>query len=40
MIWEKCYGGERNEIAYAITATPGGGFAVAGSAESSDGIDM
>ncbi|RYY22899.1 MAG: gliding motility-associated C-terminal domain-containing protein [Chitinophagaceae bacterium] len=37
IIWEKSYGGVYSEIAYAITSTPGGGFAVTGTAESSDG---
>ena len=35
--WQKCYGGNFNEIAYYIQPTQDGGFFVAGSAESSDG---
>jgi len=35
--WEKCYGGNANEIAYFIQPTNDGGYVVAGSAESSDG---
>ncbi len=35
--WEKCYGGNKTEIAYFIQPTQDGGYVVAGSAESSDG---
>lgn len=37
IIWQKTYGGSFNEVAYAISATPDGGIAVTGSAESHDG---
>ncbi|MBN9384944.1 MAG: hypothetical protein J0H74_29585 [Chitinophagaceae bacterium] len=35
--WQKCYGGNANETAFAIRATPDGGYLVAGDAESHDG---
>jgi len=35
--WQKCYGGDKNEIAYAIRTTPDGGFAITGTAESNNG---
>lgn len=37
ILWQKCYGGNKNEIAYALDITPDGGYIVAGSAESDDG---
>ncbi|MBX2922033.1 MAG: gliding motility-associated C-terminal domain-containing protein [Chitinophagaceae bacterium] len=35
--WQKCYGGSKNEMAYALDVTPDGGYIVAGNAESDDG---
>ncbi len=35
--WQKCYGGDKNEIAYYIKPTADGGYVVAGSAESDNG---
>lgn len=35
--WQKCYGGDRNEIAYFMHSTPDGGYVIAGSAESANG---
>jgi gliding motility-associated-like protein len=35
--WQKCYGGDKNEIAYYIQTTSDGGYLVAGSSESSNG---
>ncbi len=35
--WQKCFGGNANEIAYNIQSTQDGGFLVAGTAESGDG---
>ena len=35
--WQKCYGGNLNEIAYFIQPTMDGGYVVAGSSESADG---
>ncbi|HVU85235.1 MAG TPA: immunoglobulin domain-containing protein, partial [Puia sp.] len=37
LLWQKCYGGNGNEIAYAIQPSHDGGFLVCGSAESADG---
>ncbi|HZE86514.1 MAG TPA: gliding motility-associated C-terminal domain-containing protein [Puia sp.] len=37
LVWQKCYGGKFNEIAFDIQNTPDGGYVVAGSAESPDG---
>ena len=35
VVWDRTYGGERNDEAYAIAAASGGGFVVAGTTESS-----
>jgi gliding motility-associated-like protein len=35
--WQKCYGGSNSEIAYSMSATPDGGYLVAGSTTSTDG---
>ncbi|MBX3254191.1 MAG: gliding motility-associated C-terminal domain-containing protein [Chitinophagaceae bacterium] len=35
--WQKCYGGSKNEMAYALDVTPDGGYIMAGNAESDDG---
>lgn len=37
LLWQKCYGGNKNEIAYFIQPSRDGGFLVCGSAESADG---
>lgn len=37
LVWQKCYGGNENEIAYFIQPARDGGFFVCGSAESADG---
>jgi len=37
IVWQKCYGGNKNEIAYHIASTKDGGFVMTGSAESADG---
>lgn len=37
LVWQKCYGGNSNEIGYVIKPMPGGGFVVAGNAYSTDG---
>jgi hypothetical protein len=37
MQWQYSYGGSRNDYAHSITQTSDGGFAIAGSSESSDG---
>jgi gliding motility-associated-like protein len=35
--WQKCYGGNKNELGFFIQLTADGGYIVAGSAESNDG---
>ena len=35
--WQKCYGGNLNEIAYYIQPTQDGGYVIAGTSESADG---
>ena len=35
--WQKCYGGTKNEVAYAIQQTNDGGYVFAGSTNSNDG---
>ncbi len=37
LLWQKCYGGDDNEIAYHIEPAQDGGFLVAGSSESTNG---
>jgi hypothetical protein len=37
MLWNKSYGGSKNEYAYSMVATPDGGYIIAGNSESSDG---
>ena len=37
IMWQKLYGGSKNEYAYSLSLTPDGGYIVAGETESSDG---
>ncbi len=37
LVWQHCYGGSFNEMAFSIAGTPDGGYLLAGSAQSVDG---
>lgn len=37
LLWQKCYGGQKNDNGYAVSTAPDGGFVIAGSSESADG---
>ncbi len=37
VIWQRCFGGTKNEEAYSVAVTPDGGYIVAGYTESNDG---